>query len=218
MGDRFPATFELTMVAMIVAVGIGIPMGSRAARSRDGAFDVGTRLFGVLTYAAPVFWLGILAQLVFSVNLGWLPSGQRLSGTFTASDYDRTGFYVLDGIIAGDPSFVWDVIKHLLLPGITLGLVISGVFIRMVRVNMLQTLRSDYVESARAHLAPAGTARSLGIPTWFYGHEPPNVFCDGIGKYFSNAIREDAHWMRKSCRARSRVRPLAAGRSPVKMP
>ena len=150
VGDRFPATFELTMVAMIVAVGIGIPMGSRAARNRDGPFDVGSRMFGVLAYAAPVFWLGILAQIVFSVNLKWLPSGQRLSGSFNASDYDRTGFYLLDGIIAGDPAFVWDVVKHLLLPGITLGLVISGVFIRMVRVNMLQTLRADYVEAARA--------------------------------------------------------------------
>src|SRR5688572_14773142 len=167
VGDRFPATFELTMVAMIVAVGIGIPMGSRAARSRDGPFDVGSRMFGVLAYAAPVFWLGILAQLVFSVNLKWLPSGQRLSGSFTASEYDRTGFYLLDGIIAGDPSFVWDVFKHLLLPGITLGLVISGVFIRMVRVNMLQTLRADYVEAARA--------RGVGERTVLYRHAFKNA-------------------------------------------
>lgn len=148
--DRFPATFELTMVAMVVAVGIGIPMGSRGAQRRDGPFDVASRLFGVLTYAAPVFWLGILAQLVFSVNLGWLPSGQRLSGSFSAADYDRTGFYLLDGIIAGDLAFIADVVGHLLLPGITLGLVVSGVFIRIVRVNMLQTMRADYVEAARA--------------------------------------------------------------------
>jgi len=82
------------------------------------------------------------------VWLGWLPTGARISARITPVDI--TGFYLLDGILARDWQFLWTAARHLILPGTTLGLVISGVFIRIVRVNMLQTLRADYVESAHA--------------------------------------------------------------------
>lgn len=154
VADRFPATVELTLVAMIIAVTIGILVGARAARFRDGPFDVGGRLFGVLTYAAPVFWVGILAQLLFSVKLNWLPSGNRVSADIPVADLDTTGYYLIDALIHRDGRFLVDTLEHLILPGVTLGLVISGVFVRMVRVNMLQTLRSDYVEAARARGVP----------------------------------------------------------------
>ena len=148
VGDLLPATIELTIFAMAVAVTVGILVGALGARFRDGPLDVGGRLFGIIIYAAPVFWMGILGQLVFSLWLGWLPSGNRISGRITPVDI--TGFYVLDGFLAGVPSFSWQAFRHLILPGCTLGLMLSGVFIRMVRVNMLQTLRADYVEAARA--------------------------------------------------------------------
>ena len=148
VGDLLPATIELTIFAMVVAVTVGILVGALGARFRDGPLDVGGRLFGIIIYAAPVFWMGILGQLVFSLWLGWLPSGNRISGRITPIDI--TGFYVLDGFLAGEPSFSWHAFQHLILPGCTLGLMLSGVFIRMVRVNMLQTLRADYVEAARA--------------------------------------------------------------------
>lgn len=146
--DKFPATFELTMFAMLLAVLIGIVVGALAARFRDGPIDVGGRLFGVVAYAAPVFWVGIMAQLLFSLRWGLLPTGNRISARIAFDD--PTGFYILDSILTRDWAFFTNAVEHLLLPGITLGLVISGVFIRMVRVNMLQTLRSDYVEAARA--------------------------------------------------------------------
>lgn len=146
--DLFPATWELTMFAMVLAVVIGIVVGSLGARYRDGPFDVGGRLFGILIYAAPVFWLGILAQLLFANRWGLLPTGNRISARITFDD--PTGFYLLDSILTTDMTFFLDALEHLILPGVTLGLVISGVFIRMVRVNMLQTLRSDYVEAAHA--------------------------------------------------------------------
>lgn len=148
VADLFPATFELTMFAMVVAVVIGILVGSIGARRRDTAFDIGGRLFGILIYAAPVFWLGILAQLLFANRWGLLPTGNRVSARIVFDD--PTGFYLLDGIITGNWRFWLDALEHLILPGMTLGLVISGVFIRMVRVNMLQTLRADYVEAAQA--------------------------------------------------------------------
>lgn len=148
VADLFPATFELTMLAMLIAVTIGIVGGAVGARFRDGPIDVGGRIFGILAYAAPVFWLGILAQLLFANRWGLLPSGNRISGRISFED--RTGFYLLDSILTTDMTLFTNALQHLVLPAATLGLVISGVFIRMVRVNMLQTLRADYVEAARA--------------------------------------------------------------------
>ncbi len=146
--DRFPATFELTMAAMAIAVAVGIGVGAVGARFRDGPLDVGGRLFAILIYAAPVFWLGILAQILFATNLGWLPTGNRISARISYDD--PTGFFLLDGLLTRDWTFFTTALRHLTLPAMTLGLVISGVFVRMVRVNMLQTLRADYVEAAHA--------------------------------------------------------------------
>jgi peptide/nickel transport system permease protein len=160
--DRFPATVELTVFAMVLAIAIGVLVGARSARKRDGPFDVASRFFGVITYAAPVFWLGILAQLLFAVRLHWLPTGNRVSADIPVGNYDTTGYYLIDSILHWNWRFFVDTLEHLILPGATLGLVISGVFIRMVRVNMLQTLRSDYVEAARA--------RGLGERKVVYRH------------------------------------------------
>lgn len=145
---RFPATVELTMFALVVAITLGVVVGAFAAQRRDTSLDIGGRLLGIVVYAAPVFWTGILAQLLFANQLGWLPTGNRLSARVVADA--PTGFYLLDGIITANGELFFSALEHLVLPGVTLGLLIGGVFIRMVRVNMLQTLRSDYVESARA--------------------------------------------------------------------
>jgi peptide/nickel transport system permease protein len=147
--DLLPATIELTLVAMLVAVPLGVVLGSLAARFRDSPMDGAFRLFGIISFSIPVFWLGIQAQLVFANWLGWLPTGNRISARIAGVD-GPTGFYVLDGLLAGNTEFALTAAKHLILPGATLGLIISGVFIRLVRVNMLQTLRADYVESAHA--------------------------------------------------------------------
>lgn len=148
IADTFPATLELTIFAMLVAVGVGVTVGALAGRFRDTPFDVGGRLFGIVIYALPIFWLGVLSQLVFSVRLGWFPTGSRASGFDAPADV--TGFYVLDSILTADGAALLSSVHHLILPGTTLGLVIGGIFVRLVRVNMLQTLQSDYVESARA--------------------------------------------------------------------
>lgn len=148
IADTFPATFELTLFAMIVAVVVGVGIGAIAGRLRDTPFDVGGRLFGIIAYAAPIFWVGLLGQLFFSVRLGWFPTGGRATG-FDAPNH-VTGFYVLDSILTLDGSALVTSLHHLVLPGATLGLVFGGIFVRFVRVNMLQTLRADYVESAQA--------------------------------------------------------------------
>lgn len=150
--ETAPATIELAVTAMIVAVIIGVLVGALAGRFRDTPFDLGGRLFGVIIYATPLFWLALLAQMLIAVQLGWLPSSGRI-GTFQDPE-EITGFYVIDSIITGNWAALQSTLLHLALPAITLGLVIGGTFVRLVRVNMLQTLRADYVEAARARGIP----------------------------------------------------------------
>jgi peptide/nickel transport system permease protein len=144
------ATMELTLAAFTVALAVGIPIGLLAGRYRDTAIDVSGRLFGIVVYAAPVFFTGFLAQLVFSSELGWLPSSGRASPVVEFELDKVTHFYLLDSLFTANWSAFWDVLQHLILPAVTLGLLISGVLIRLVRVNLLQTMKGDYVESARA--------------------------------------------------------------------
>ncbi|MDT4912863.1 MAG: peptide/nickel transport system permease protein [Pseudonocardiales bacterium] len=147
------ATLELTLWALLVALLVGIPLGRLAARYRDRAPDVGLRLFGVLAYAIPVFFLGLLLKLLFSIQLGWLPVNGRAAPNVEVAINDvtpNTHFYLINAILYGNTSYIWDVLKHTVLPAITLGLLVAGIFLRLVRVNLLQTLRADYVEAARA--------------------------------------------------------------------
>jgi peptide/nickel transport system permease protein len=152
VADTAPATLELVIAAMLVAVIVGIVIGALAGRMRDTAFDVGGRFFGILIYATPLFWTALLAQLYFSVNLNWLPSSGRIGGFYMPDDI--TGFYTVDSLITGNWEALASTLSHLALPAITLGLLVGGVFVRLVRVNMLQSLRSDYVEAARARGIP----------------------------------------------------------------
>ena len=146
--ETAPATLELVVAAMVVAVVLGIVVGGLAGRMRDSPFDIGGRFFGILIYATPLFWTALLAQLLFSVELGWLPSSGRIGG-FNAPE-EITGFYLVDSIVTQDWDALASTLRYLALPAITLGLLVGGVFVRLVRVNMLQTLRADYVEAARA--------------------------------------------------------------------
>jgi peptide/nickel transport system permease protein len=150
--DRFPATLELTLAALGVAVAVGIGVGAASARYRDTPLDVTGRLLGIVLYAAPIFWLGILFQLLFSVKLGWLPTGGRTADFFEPRHL--TGLYTVDAALTGNLRALWEALRHLALPAVTLGLVIGGVLIRLVRVNMLQALRSDHVDAARARGLP----------------------------------------------------------------
>ncbi len=148
------ATLELTFFAMIVAVCVGVALGLVAGRFRDTPLDVGGRLFGILIYATPVFFLGLMAQLLFSSTLGWLPTSDQASPLVQATLVTHTNIFVVDAIIDRNWSALWDVIKHLILPAVTLGLVTAGVFIRLIRVNVIRTMRDDYIEAARARGIP----------------------------------------------------------------
>lgn len=144
------ATLELTVVALLVALALGVPLGLVAGRFRNGAVDTGSRLFGIVSYAMPTFFVGLLAQLLFGVALGWLPTSGAASALVQTTLPERTHLVLVDALLAGDMHAFSDGLQHLILPAGTLGLVLAGVFIRLVRINVIQTLRSDYVEAARA--------------------------------------------------------------------
>ncbi|GAB3431519.1 ABC transporter permease [Flindersiella endophytica] len=144
------ATLSLTLAAIIVALVIGIPFGLLGARFRNSWIDVAIRIFGVLTYAAPVFFVGVLAIVLFTGTLGLLPSGQQASPILQYTVTSHTNIFLLDTLIDGNTDAFVDGLKHLVMPAVTLGLLVAGVFIRMIRVNVAQTLRDDYVEAARA--------------------------------------------------------------------
>ena len=144
------ATLELTFYAMIVAILVGVSVGVLAGRFRDTSLDVGGRLFGIIIYATPVFFLGLLAQLFFGSYLGWLPVSDRASPITQATLETHTNIFTIDAIIDGNWAALKDVIRHLILPAVTLGLVTAGVFIRLIRVNVIRTMKDDYIEAARA--------------------------------------------------------------------
>lgn len=145
------ATLSLSLGALIVAAVIGLPLGLLSGRFRDRGIDVGSRLFAIVTYAAPVFVVGLLGKMALGPSgLGWLPNNGQVTLLTGLQIPTQTHILILDAALAGDWSAVGDIAQHLVLPSITLGLIIVGVFIRMIRVNVIQTLQGDYVEAARA--------------------------------------------------------------------
>ena len=148
--DNGGATLTLTLGAMLFALLIGLPLGRLAGRYRDSAADVVIRIFGVITYAAPIFWVGIMLVVVV-VNLfpGW-PTSNIASPITKFTVEPKTHILLVDAFLSGDGAAISDVLKHHVLPCFTLGLLLSGVFIRLVRVNVIQAMKGDYVEAARA--------------------------------------------------------------------
>jgi peptide/nickel transport system permease protein len=147
--EYFPATVELSFCSMIVAVVVGVTVGMISASASNNWLDAGGRLFGIITYSLPLFWVGMVLQLIFAVNLGWFPLGTRFPIS-SPTPPTVTGLYLVDSLVAGDLGMFFNTIHYLALPSLTLGLLLSGIFERIVRVNLKHTLKADYVEAARA--------------------------------------------------------------------
>jgi peptide/nickel transport system permease protein len=151
--QHFPATVELAVFGIMVAFVVGVGVGTLAASRSGTVFDAGGRLFGIITYSLPLFWVGMVLQLIFSVQLGWFPLGTRFPITLPAPE-GFTGLYTLDSLLSGNLLQFFTAVYYLALPSITLGVLLSGIFERIVRVNLKQTLKADYVEAARARGIP----------------------------------------------------------------
>jgi len=148
ISSRLPATVELSVGSMLVASSVGIVTGVVSGARRDTRLDVVLRLYGTVIWVIPIFWLGVLFQIVFAIWLGWLPPHGRWQGT----DFPHpvTGMYTIDSLLERNPAHFWTALRHLVLPCLTLGLVLSGFFTKTVRANMLRTITADYAEAAHA--------------------------------------------------------------------
>ncbi len=241
ISSAFPATLELAIFSILIAITIGILLGVRASRSYNSLQDHSIRAFGIVAYAIPVFFLGMIFQLIFSVELGWFPTGLRTRPTmepygltlylkkpaggfvtvllwsfpvglicwalcfvvlkrrrvkfwprgfllflpvflagwtvwtlaawhFTSVGvlHISTGLFTIDSLLEGNVVKFVEALKGLSLPSLTLGIVLSGVFIRLTRSNMLETLNVDYVTAARG--------RGLKERAVVYGYALRNAF------------------------------------------
>ena len=147
--DSFPATIELSLAALIVAIVVGIPAGVWSAIFRGRLPDHLVRLLSLIGGSIPVFWLGLIVIGLFYYQLGWLPGGARID-TFVTPPPTRTGLFVIDSLIAGDFEALRSSLLHLVLPALTLGYFSTAVVARMTRSSMLEVLGQDYMRTARA--------------------------------------------------------------------
>jgi len=145
---RFPATIELTLAAMLFAIGVGIPLGFWSARRYLSWIDNTSMAGSLLGISIPVFFLAFILKYVFAVKLGWLPSVGRID--VTRDVRHPTGFYVLDAILTLDVGTLVDVLKHLVLPGIALGTIPLAIVTRITRAAVLEVENEDYVRTAEA--------------------------------------------------------------------
>ena len=148
IGQRFPATIELALVAMFISCFFGIILGIISATKQYSWFDylsMVTSLFGV---SMPVFWLGLMLMLLFSLSLGWFPMSGRIG---VETDLPIiTNFFVLDAVLVRDWSALGDALMHLALPAFALSTIPLAIVSRMTRSSMLEVLRQDYIKTAKA--------------------------------------------------------------------
>lgn len=147
---RFPATLELAFFGLFFAGIFGFGTGILAATRADRPIDHVVRVLHIGSFAMPLFWLGLMLQVIFAVKLGWFPVATRLGGRLAFTFQSVTGFYLIDSILGGNGAVIVDVAKHLILPSITLGFAQAGLLGRMSRASMLEVLDQDYITTARA--------------------------------------------------------------------
>ena len=150
--QRVPATIELAIAGFTASVLIGLLTGVLAAIKRGSKLDYALRVYGIVAYTLFIPWLGSILILIFSVKLGWLPSGGRLSPRIDL--HTVTGIYTLDALLTGNFEAFVDAVKHLILPALTLGIVLGGAYTRIARTSMADVLQSDFIRAYRSRGLP----------------------------------------------------------------
>lgn len=164
--EHFPATLELSIWSFTFSVLVGVLTGLLSARRYNRPADHLIRLYGIITYAIFIPWFGLILQLVFGVYLDWLPISGRAYSQMAPQPI--TGLYVLDSILTGNLPSLVDSVRHLILPTITLGVYLSGIYTRLTRTHMLEVLQKDYITAARARGLPENVV--------IYRHALKNAF------------------------------------------
>ena len=168
--DFFPATFELSLTALILSILIGIPAGVVSATARNRLPDHVVRIVSLIGGSVPIFWLGLILIGFFYGRLGWLPGGARID-KFIPAPPTVTGLFTIDSILAGDYKAFWSSVHHLILPALALGYFSTAIISRMMRSSMLEVLNQQFVLAARAKGLRQGlvvwrhAARNALIPT-----------------------------------------------------
>ena len=149
ISKALPASIELAIFAILIASIVGYLIGFLGAVMPEGRIDFWGRIFGIGTYALPPFWAAMLIQIIFAVLLGWLPIGGRFPPGISPPP-SITGFLIIDSILNKDFEMIFSSFKHLILPSLTLGILLSGIFSRSLRLNLEEILKKDYIEAAKS--------------------------------------------------------------------
>ncbi len=145
---RFPATIELSVCALTVALVVGVPAGIISATKRNSIFDNIAMIGSLLGISMPIFWLGLMLNWFFAVQLGWLPSVTRLDAGIELQRI--TNLLIIDSLLTGNAEALLNAVQHLILPSVALGTIPMAIIARMTRSAMLEVLEQDYVRTARA--------------------------------------------------------------------
>ena len=146
----FPATLELATAGILIGAGLGIPLGVWAAVRRGGVVDHSVRVIGLVGYSVPVFWLGLMALVLFYAKLGWIGGPGRIDVAFEYSVPRVTGLLLVDAAVAGEWEAFGNAFSHLVLPASLLGCFSLAYISRMTRSFMLNELGQEYIVAARA--------------------------------------------------------------------
>ncbi len=148
IAERLPATIELTVVAMSIALALAIPLGVLAAVRRGSLIDKAATVTALVGVSMPAFWLGIVLILLFAVQLGWMPVSGRIDYAYEVPRV--TGMYLVDSLLHGRLDAFVNALHHILLPAVTLGLAMAALLMRVTRASMIEVLEQDYIVFARA--------------------------------------------------------------------
>lgn len=157
IADRWSATFELSTCSIVVAVGVGLPLGLAAAWRRNSWLDHVGRIISVIGVSLPVFWTGIILIYVFFVELGWVPPPIGRIDVLVPEPHRVTGFYLIDSILTGNFETGVSALRHLILPVVGLAFSAMAPIARMMRSEAIEVLESDYVRAARSFGLPERT-------------------------------------------------------------
>ncbi len=150
LSTRWPATLELAIAAILIALALGIPTGIIAAVYVNRWPDHFTRVISLIGVSVPVYWLALLLVYLFAVTLNWMPASDRLSTDLSLSFISRTGLYTLDALLTGNLQVFGNTIIHLTLPAFTLSTISLAAIARITRSAMLETLSQNYIRTAKA--------------------------------------------------------------------
>jgi peptide/nickel transport system permease protein len=146
--QRFPATIELSLVALFISCIMGMVLGIVSATKQYSIFDYLSMLGALIGVSMPIFWLGLVFMLIFSLNLGWLPLSGRLSVGIELEAI--TNFYILDAVLTRNWAALRDAVWHIIMPAFTLSTIPTAIVARMTRSSMLEVLRQDFIKTAKA--------------------------------------------------------------------